>query len=43
MELQTYKGDNGNRLKTGKDFNKMDKQNIKTIREDLADNFCALA
>ena len=43
VELQTYKANYENRQKTSKRFYKMNKQNINTIREELADDFYVLA
>ena len=43
VELQTYKANYENRQKTSKRFYKMNKKNINTIREELADDFYVLA
>ena len=43
VELQTYKANYENRQKISKRFYKMNKQNINTIREELADDFYVLA
>ena len=42
-ELQVLRADAENRQKEGKGFLKMDKNNIALVREDLEEDFCALA